>query len=331
MANRGNPSSQTIQEMIAAEINKLDALHQQKIAELNESWEQRMLAYREELLASRSAGPDTEELVEAVKARVDPGVGAIVQQQMGQEMDKMMQEKIGNIGLQTQGSIPHKVARYVTQVDQSPFSAEILEESPPPKFQAPKITLYDGKSYPRSHILHVKYQMRLFPASDAFLCKVFTASLIEGAVRWFDILEPDSIRSFSDMCGQFMGKYYHQITKQKTSALLFRLRIGDREMLENFQQRFQDELTVADKWEPALVAQAFITAMQKIKGENSEAAHCGWELIRKDPKDMTSMLAIVHEWIKQEREQHRARGKRTIAEVEESKIRNGREKKPQGT
>lgn len=47
MANR--PNQQTIQEMIAAEIDKLDALHQQKMVDLNESWEQKMLTYREDL------------------------------------------------------------------------------------------------------------------------------------------------------------------------------------------------------------------------------------------------------------------------------------------
>lgn len=61
-----------------------------------------------------------------------------------------------------------------------------------------------------------------------------------------------------------------------------------------------------DKWDPTLVAQALILALQRIKGENTEIGHCGWELIRKDPKDMTGILAIVHEWIKQEKKQHRS-------------------------
>lgn len=121
-------------------------------------------------------------------------MGAMVQQQMGQEIDKMIQEK-----LQAQGSIPHKVAKYVSQVDQSPFFEDILKEVPPPKFQVPKIKLYDGKGCPRYYILHVKHHMRLFPASNALLCKVFAASLSEGAVRWFESLEMDNIGSFSEL------------------------------------------------------------------------------------------------------------------------------------
>lgn len=62
------------------------------------------------------------------------------------------------------------------------------------------------------------------------MCKVFVASLSEATMRWFDKLPLDSINSYSEWCHPFVAKYIHQISTQKTTVSLFRMKIDERDV-----------------------------------------------------------------------------------------------------
>lgn len=303
MAASNNLTTQAIQEMVAAEMAKVQEAHRTEIIKLNQTWEQRLEAYKQEIHMRTTEVPDTEALVRTIQDRIDPNVEVMVQQHLDQGADKVLQDKIGELGMQAQNSAYAEAVKRVNRAEQSAFTQAILNEIPPPNFQMPKFNLFTGAGCPNSHLLHVKHQMALSPVTDALMCKIFVASLSEGAVNWFYKLPPGSITSYTELCNQFMAKYIHQLSTHKTAVSLFRMKIGDKETLEDFLQRFQGEVASVNNSDPVMISQAFIGALENRRNESqSEVGQCYWELLRKNPDNMTKILDVVHGWIIQEKE-----------------------------
>ena len=78
----------------------------------------------------------------------------------------------------------------------SPFTTEVLNRPPLPKFCLPRLESYDGSKHPLDHIKSFKMLMLLQMTLNEVMCRAFLTTL-KGATRvWFNKVPLETIADF---------------------------------------------------------------------------------------------------------------------------------------
>ena len=87
----------------------------------------------------------------------------------------------------------------------------ILDYEPPCGFVILAFTMFDGSADPYDHMLHYNQAMTLNAGNDRLLCKVFSASLREPALAWFQKLLHYSINLFYELWAALILQYLYSM------------------------------------------------------------------------------------------------------------------------
>ncbi|XP_052485179.1 uncharacterized protein LOC105797583 [Gossypium raimondii] len=79
----------------------------------------------------------------------------------------------------------------------------------PPKFKAPDFEKYDGKRCLKAHLIMFCRKMTGYVNDDKLLVHYFQDSLVGSALRWYNQLSREKIRSWKDLASAFCEQYRH--------------------------------------------------------------------------------------------------------------------------
>lgn len=71
----------------------------------------------------------------------------------------------------------------------------------------PTMGAYNGTGNPRVHVINYKIFMELQTHVGTLLCNLFSTTLTEVALTWFNNLKVESIKNFYDLANSFMGRF----------------------------------------------------------------------------------------------------------------------------
>ena len=91
----------------------------------------------------------------------------------------------------------------ITAEPELPFTYDIMVAKYPPRFHLPQMEPYDGQRDPTEHLELYRTLIEVQEASQAILCRAFSLTLVGGARRWFQRLQPNFISSFEDLSREF--------------------------------------------------------------------------------------------------------------------------------
>ena len=147
--------------------------------------------------------------------------------------------------------------RQLQQISLSPFSAKIEQAKLPTKFTSPNLTVYNRRSDPVGHLSHYKQAMALYSTNDALMCRVFSSSLGEVELQWFDWLEPGFICSWSEMSKTFTTKFITNTQKPKEIDTLLALTMKAEETLKSYSARNWEVYNDIDACDEDIVVKTF--------------------------------------------------------------------------
>ncbi|XP_073152959.1 uncharacterized protein [Henckelia pumila] len=119
-----------------------------------------------------------------------------------------------------------------------PFSQEVIEEPLPSHYKSEKIREYDGSTDPEEHLACFENVAMLHCYGDKIKCKVFLTTLVDSSQRWFEKLEPQSVRSFSEFKQVFLQHFSSSKRYRKTAYNLFEAKQSGEESLRTYIKRF---------------------------------------------------------------------------------------------
>ena len=73
----------------------------------------------------------------------------------------------------------------------------------PPKFKVPTFDKYDGTKCPFAHLYMYCRKMTGYTNNDKLLIHCFQDNLSGSAIRWYNLLSRDQIRSWTDLAKAF--------------------------------------------------------------------------------------------------------------------------------
>ena len=79
----------------------------------------------------------------------------------------------------------------------------------PPKFKVPTFDKYDGTKCPSAHLYMYCRKMTGYTSNDKLLIHYFQGSLGGSAIRWYNLLSRDQIKSLADLAKAFLVQYKH--------------------------------------------------------------------------------------------------------------------------
>ena len=79
----------------------------------------------------------------------------------------------------------------------------------PPKFKVPTFDKYDGTKCPFAHLYMYCRKMMGYTSNDKLLIHCFQDSLSGSAIRWYNLLRRDQIKSWADLAKAFLVQYKH--------------------------------------------------------------------------------------------------------------------------
>ncbi|KAL2512317.1 Gag-pol polyprotein [Abeliophyllum distichum] len=89
----------------------------------------------------------------------------------------------------------------------SPFMEDILAKSLPKKLKMSQLTSYEDGNDPVGHLDRYTSWMELQGASVAIMCRAFSLTFENRAMRWFKKLPQRSIRSWNDLSSQLVSTF----------------------------------------------------------------------------------------------------------------------------
>ncbi|KAI8542860.1 hypothetical protein RHMOL_Rhmol08G0172700 [Rhododendron molle] len=188
---------------------------------------------------------------------------------------------------------PHRDAR-LRRLTTSPFTREIDSVTPPKGFTQPKFAKYDGKTEAYTHLVQFKLVMSLFlrnePSDDAFLCKVFPASLGNLRLTWFNQLPARSISSFDSLCDAFMARFVTSNKHEKEIDSLLSLRKCPDETLRQYAGRYWDLFNEIEGCDGVISARGF-----KL-GLTAQDEQVYDDLARNKPDSMKDLMTRIEGW-----------------------------------
>ncbi|XP_073294454.1 uncharacterized protein [Primulina huaijiensis] len=203
-----------------------------------------------------------------------------------------------------------------------PFSDAIIREPLPGNFKSARVKDYDGSSDPEEHLARFENMAMLHCYGDQIKCKVFLATLIDSAQRWFEGLTPQSIHCFEDFQKVFLHQFSSSKKYKKTAFSLFEVKQGQDENLRAYIKKFNRVALEV----PACAPETKVTAfMQRL-----------WEgdffrsLTKKFPGDFEDLLSQAEKYINMEEAQNQKRealkrssGDRVVRPEERAHKKNG--------
>ncbi|XP_077221705.1 uncharacterized protein LOC143855473 [Tasmannia lanceolata] len=126
----------------------------------------------------------------------------------------------------------------------SPFIPRIANAIIATNSDMPRLDLYDGSSDPLEFLRTYRCAMVIRNASNAMMCKAFSAYLKKDASNWYNRLKPNFIESFHELGKEFFAYFINSRPQKKPPDALLALRQGKDETLRKFIGRFRVELMV---------------------------------------------------------------------------------------
>ena len=80
-----------------------------------------------------------------------------------------------------------------------------------PKFKVPTFEKYDGTKCPSADLYMYCRKMTGYTSNDKLLIHCFQDSLIGSAIRWYNLLSRDQIKSWTDLAKAFLVQYKHMM------------------------------------------------------------------------------------------------------------------------
>lgn len=99
------------------------------------------------------------------------------------------------------------------------------------KYKSAKLSNYDESGDPDEHLSRFENVAMLHCYGDHSKCKVFLTTLVDSAQRWFEKLEPDSVKSFQDFQSLFLHHFSSSKRYQRTAFSLFEVKQNTEESL----------------------------------------------------------------------------------------------------
>ena len=79
----------------------------------------------------------------------------------------------------------------------------------PPKFKVPTFDKYDSTKCPFAHLYMYCRKMTRYTSNDKLLIHCFQDNLSGSAIRWYNLLSRDQIKSWMDLAKAFLVQYKH--------------------------------------------------------------------------------------------------------------------------
>ncbi|XP_073138061.1 uncharacterized protein [Henckelia pumila] len=203
-----------------------------------------------------------------------------------------------------------------------PFSQEVIEEPLPSHYKSAKIREYDGGTDPEEHLTRFENVAMLHCYGDKIKCKVFLTTLVNSPQRWFEKLEPQSIRSFADFKQVFLQHFSSNKRYKKTAYSLFEAKQAGEKSLRAYIKRFNKTALEVPTCAQETKIIAFTQGLRE--GEFFKS------LVKKAPRTFEDLLARAEKYInmeeaqRQKKEVTRREGGREQGKSRESQDRMGR-------
>ncbi|XP_073138608.1 uncharacterized protein [Henckelia pumila] len=177
---------------------------------------------------------------------------------------------------------------------------EVINEPFPGHYKSTKVREYDGRTDPEEHLARLKNVVMLHCYEDMIKCKSFMTTLVDSAQRWFEKLEPQSIRSFGEFREVFLQHFGSSKRYNKTAFSLFEVRKSREEFLRAYIGKFNKVCLEVSICAQEIKTTAFTQGL--------------WEglffkfLVKKSPQDFEDLLARVEKYINMEEVQKKKKG-----------------------
>ncbi|KAL4383642.1 hypothetical protein GQ457_15G011340 [Hibiscus cannabinus] len=110
----------------------------------------------------------------------------------------------------------------------------------PPKFKMPEFEKFDGNTCPMAHITMFCRKMTGFIDNEGLLIHCFQDSLAGPAMRWYNQLTRDQVKSWKDLARSFTDQYKHVSDMVPNILMLQGLEQKPNESLLQYAQRWRD-------------------------------------------------------------------------------------------
>ncbi|KAK5770787.1 hypothetical protein PVK06_046941 [Gossypium arboreum] len=120
----------------------------------------------------------------------------------------------------------------------------------PPKFKVPDFEKYDGTRCPKAHLVMFCRKMTGYVNDDKLLIHCFQDSLTWSALRWYNQLSREKIRSWKDLASAFCEQYKHMSDMVSDRMTLQRMEKKPAETFRQYAQRWRD---ISAQVEPSLI------------------------------------------------------------------------------
>ena len=119
----------------------------------------------------------------------------------------------------------------------------------PPKFKVPDFEKYDGTRCPKAHLIMFCRKMTGYVNEDKLLIHCFQDSLTGSALRWYNQLSREKIRSWKDLASAFCEQHKHVSDMVPDRMTLQMMEKKPSETFRQYAQRWRD---VSAQVEPPL-------------------------------------------------------------------------------
>lgn len=139
----------------------------------------------------------------------------------------------------------------------SQFSQRIVDAPSPKKFSIPKFNVYNGRTDLDDHVRYYEQIMAYWYTDDAVMCIIFTGSLGNTTIRWFDKLPLGQIDSFQELAELFTTKFITSSRIVKGPEALTNLKKQKGETLREYSCRYLGTLQETKDWDMKLALNTF--------------------------------------------------------------------------
>ncbi|XP_021721908.1 uncharacterized protein LOC110689422 [Chenopodium quinoa] len=149
---------------------------------------------------------------------------------------------------------------------------------------------YDGRGDPGRFITSYEGHMMLYTNSDAVWCKVFSTTLIGAAADWFNNMENGVVDSFERLTEMFIGQYFSNSVRQRTSGELMAVEQRADESLRDYIRRFNNKANTIPKLQQEIAVMALMNGLNDYEFKRY--------LTRKNFSMLAAAFNKAHDYIK---------------------------------
>nr|XP_023904179.1 uncharacterized protein LOC112015944 [Quercus suber] len=106
--------------------------------------------------------------------------------------------------------------------------------------------MYNGRIDLVEHVSHFNQRMTIHSKDEGLMCKVFPSSLGPVAMRWFDSLRADSIRSFKELTKAFGSQFVTCSRVPRPLASLLSLSMREGKTLKTYSDKYWEMFNEID-------------------------------------------------------------------------------------